>query len=180
MENIDLVQLTQQTKKLSAMIIENNEISSELLNSTFKNFFNEVTMISDATQAIQAIKQKSPDVIFLDLVMPKIDGIELSNQIYNINPNQIIVVISSSQDINKISKLIELGVASFIQKPIGTQKTIEVLSNITKIITKRKKIEMKTFSISLPIDIYETVNDNAKLESISKNAVVIRALRNYY
>ncbi len=180
MENIDLVQLTQQTKKLSAMIIENNEISSELLNSTFKNFFNEVTMISDATQAIQAMKQKSPDVIFLDLVMPKIDGIELSNQIYNINPNQIIVVISSSQDINKISKLIELGVASFIQKPIGTQKTIEVLSNITKIITKRKKIEMKTFSISLPIDIYETVNDNAKLESISKNAVVIRALRNYY
>ncbi len=180
MENIDLVQLTQQTKKLSAMIIENDEISSELLNSTFKNFFNEVTMISDATQAIQAMKQKSPDVIFLDLVMPKIDGIELSNQIYNINPNQIIVVISSSQDINKISKLIELGVASFIQKPIGTQKTIEVLSNITKIITKRKKIEMKTFSISLPIDIYETVNDNAKLESISKNAVVIRALRNYY
>ena len=47
-------------------------------------------------------------------------------------------------------------------------------------ITKKKKIETKTFSISLPLDLYEVVNSNAKAESISKNAVIIRALRNFY
>ena len=43
-----------------------------------------------------------------------------------------------------------------------------------------KKVETKTFSISLPLDLYETVNDNAKAESISKYAVIIRALRTFY
>ena len=47
-------------------------------------------------------------------------------------------------------------------------------------INKKKKIETKTFSISLPLDLYEMVDDNAKAESISKNAVIIRALRSFY
>ena len=55
-----------------------------------------------------------------------------------------------------------------------------MLQNIVAMIAKRKKIETKTFSISLPLDVYELVDENAKAESISKNAVIIRALRSFY
>jgi len=48
------------------------------------------------------------------------------------------------------------------------------------LISKKKKIETKTFSISLPLNLYELVDENAKTESISKNAVIIRALRSFY
>ncbi len=112
--------------------------------------------------------------------MPEMDGIELARRIREINPNQIIIVISASNDIQKISESIEIGVNSFIQKPIDTKKIIELLTNVTALISKKKKIETKTFSISLPLDLYELVDENAKAESISKNAVIIRALRDFY
>jgi YesN/AraC family two-component response regulator len=121
-----------------------------------------------------------PDIVFVDIVMPEMDGIELSRRLREMNPNQIIIVISASNDIQKISESIEIGVNSFIQKPIDTKKIIELLSNVTALISKKKKVETKTFSISLPLNLYELVDENAKVESISKNAVIIRALRSFY
>ena len=180
MGNIDLVQLTQQTKKLTAMIVEDEKVTNELLSSTFKNFFSDVHSCFNGEEALTVYNKNKPDVVFVDIIMSGMDGIELSRRIREENPGQIIIVISASNDIEKISESIEVGVNSFIQKPIDTKKIIELLSNVIAMITKKKKIETKTFSISLPLDLYETVNDNAKAESISKNAVIIRALRSFY
>ncbi|MEO1954563.1 MAG: response regulator [Campylobacterales bacterium] len=180
MGNVDLVQLTEQTKKLTAMVVEDEKVTNELLNSTFKNFFSDVKSVFNGEEALKAYKKNAPDVIFVDIIMSGMDGIELSRKIREINPAQIIIVISASNDIEKISESIEVGVNSFIQKPIDTKKIVELLSNIVGMVNKKKKIETKTFSISLPLDLYEVVDDNAKAESISKNAVIIRALRNFY
>jgi len=180
MSNVDLVQLTQQTKKLSAMVVEDEKVANELLSSTFKNFFSDVKSCFNGAEALSAYEKLTPDVVFVDIIMAEMDGIELSRKIREINPNQIIIVISASNDIEKISESIEVGVNSFIQKPIDTKKIIELLTSVVSMINKKKKIETKTFSISLPLDLYEIVNENAKAESISKNAVIIRALRSFY
>jgi len=180
MANIDLVQLTGQTKKLTAMIVEDEKVTNELLSSTFKNFFSDVYSCFDGEEALRTYNRVKPDVVFVDIIMAGMDGIELSRRIRAINPTQIIIVISASNDIEKISESIEVGVNSFIQKPIDTKKIIELLTSIVSMISKKRKIETKTFSISLPLDLYDLVNDNAKAESISKNAVIIRALRGFY
>ena len=180
MANVDLVQLTEQTKKLIAMVVEDEGVANELLSSTFKNFFSEVSSAFNGKEALEMFERLQPDIIFVDIVMPEMDGIELSRKLREMNPNQIIIVISASNDIQKISESIEIGVNSFIQKPIDTKKIIELLSNVTALISKKKKIETKTFSISLPLNLYELVDENAKTESISKNAVIIRALRSFY
>lgn len=180
MANVDLVQLTEQTKKLTAMVVEDEGVANELLSSTFKNFFSDVSSAFNGKEAIEMFERLQPDIVFVDIVMPEMDGIELSRKLREMNPNQIIIVISASNDIQKISESIEIGVNSFIQKPFDTKKIIELLANVTALISKKKKIETKTFSISLPLNLYELVDDNAKSESISKNAVIIRALRAFY
>jgi YesN/AraC family two-component response regulator len=180
MQNVDLVQLTSQTKKLTAMIVEDEKVTNELLSSTFKNFFSKVYSCFNGEEALATYNKIQPDVVFVDVIMAGMDGIDLSRKIREINPTQIIIVISASNDIEKISESIEVGVNSFIQKPIDTKKIIELLISVIAMVTKKKKIETKTFSISLPLDVYEIVNDSAKAESISKNAIIIRALRNFF
>jgi len=178
--NVDLIQLTQQTKKLTAMVVEDEKVTNELLSSTFKNFFADVDSCFDGESALKIYEEKKPDVIFVDIIMSGMDGIELARKIREINPAQIIIVISASNDMEKISESIEVGVNSFIQKPIDTKKIIDLLASIVSMINKKRKQQTKTFSISLPLDLYDLVNDNAKAESISKNAVIIRALRKFY
>ncbi len=180
MGTVDLVKLTEKTKKLTAMVVEDEGEANALLSSTFKNFFADVVSAFNGEEALKLYETLQPDIIFVDIVMDGMDGLELSRKLRLLNPNQIIIVISASNDIEKIAESIEIGVNSFIQKPIDTKKIIELLGNVTALVTKKKKIETKTFSISLPLDLYELVDDNAKAESISKNAVIIRALRSFY
>ena len=120
MSAVDLVRLTEQTKKLTAMVVEDEKVANELLSSTFKNFFSEVTSAFDGKEALRLYEEKQPDILFVDIIMPEMDGIEFSRRIKEINPGQIIIVISASNDIQKISESIEIGVNSFIQKPIDT------------------------------------------------------------
>ena len=180
MNNMDLIKLTEQTKKLTALVVEDEKVTNELLSSTFKNFFADVESCFDGESALKLYREQQPDIVFVDIIMPGMDGIELSRKIRAMNRDQIIIVISASNDMEKISESIEVGVNSFIQKPIDTKKIIELLGGVVTMVAKRKKVETKTFSISLPLDLYEIVNDNAKAESISKNAVIIRALRSFY
>ncbi|RUM73635.1 MAG: response regulator, partial [Sulfurovum sp.] len=73
-----------------------------------------------------------------------------------------------------------IGVNNFIRKPINTDKMIDVLKDIVSDIKKQKKNRTKIFSITLPLDLYEQVDQDAKSESISKNAMIIRALKHFY
>ena len=130
MGNIDLVQLTQQTKKLTAMIVEDDKALNDELSGNFRNFFATVQSMLSGEEALVAYNNAKPDVVFIDIIMPGMDGIELSRKIRAIDPSQIIVVISASNDMQKISESIEVGVNSFIQKPIDTKN--QCLSSLSQ------------------------------------------------
>lgn len=179
-ENVDLVQLTQETKKLSVLIVEDDKALNNALNKTLRSFFADVKSCYSGKEALEIYKDTSPDIIFVDMIMPEMDGIELSRQLRELDQNQIIIVISASHDLDKISQTIQVGVNSFVQKPIDSKKIIDILTSIVMLVEKRKKTEVKIFSISLPLDVYDTVNKAARAESISKNAIIIRTLRNMY
>ncbi|WP_201352824.1 response regulator [Hydrogenimonas urashimensis] len=176
----DIIKIANETKKLNALVVEDEKEANELMVSTFGNFFNSVDSAMNAEEALEIYKKKKPDVIFIDIILPGMDGLELARKIREINPDQIIVIISASNDMSKISEAIKIGVDSFIQKPIDSNKIIDLLKNINQTIAKRKKIETKTFSITLPMDLYDRVHSDAKTERISKNAMIIRALKSFY
>jgi|GEM_PF-327250 DNA-binding NtrC family response regulator len=179
-KNVDLVRLSEETKKLTALIVEDEKEANRLLTGTFTNFFAEVYSTFNGKDGLEIYSKYKPDVVFVDIIMEGMDGINLSRNIRELNRNQIIVIISASNDITKISETIEIGVNSFIQKPIDTDKVVDLLSAIVEIVNRRKKVETRTFSISLPVDVYDRVEIGARAESISKNAIVIRSLRQFY
>ena len=178
--NNDLMKIVEETKKLKTLVLEDEPETNELMCTTLKNFFADVYSATDATSAMQMFEQHSPDIIFIDIILPGKSGLEVAKEIREINPKQIIVVVSASNDMGNISEAVKIGVNNFIRKPIDTDKMIDVLKDIVADIKKQKKNRTKIFSITLPLDLYEQVDQDAKSESISKNAMIIRALKHFY
>ena len=177
---VDIVKLMEETNKLTAILVEDDEKTNELLSKQLEKFFKYVYTAKDGKEAINIYQNNRPDIVFTDIIMPNSDGIDLTKAIKKINASQIIIAISAVNDIDKIYESVEVGVDSFINKPITSKKLLDILEKTVLSINKRKKMETKTFSISLPVDLYEMVDDSAKSESISKNAFIIRALRSFY
>ncbi len=174
------MKIVEETKKLKTMVLEDDPETNELMSTTLKNFFEEVYSALDGETAIELYNKYQPDIIFVDIILPGKSGLEIAKEIREKNPKQMIVVVSASDDMGNISEAVKIGVNNFIRKPINTDKMIDVLKDIVTDIKKQKKNRTKIFSITLPLDLYEQVDSDAKNESISKNAMIIRALKHFY
>ncbi len=103
---------------ITVVLIDDHSI----LLSTLKIFLNTQEGITvsgttnDALCAIELIKQKTPDVVLLDISMPKINGIDLIPKIKKNSPNSKILILTMFEDKQYMQKVLEAGASGFLVK----------------------------------------------------------------
>lgn len=140
---INSKELLEYTKKLSILFVEDHDELRTSTDSILKNFFKEVTSVENGQEAlksylnyIQGNDGKSYDMVLTDIKMPKMDGVELTKNIYEINPSQALIVLSAFDDSKYLLPLINLGIEQFLKKPLDFQELLTVLLKTSKKITK--------------------------------------------
>lgn len=103
----------------------------ELLRNIFEEQGHRVIGVAtNGNEAIQLARQLQPDVLFLDLVMPDLNGLEAAQEILSSNPNQNIITCSSLNEPWVKNKVLETGCKYFLTKPFSKNDVIESLRNI--------------------------------------------------
>lgn len=80
--------------------------------------------------AFELYKKHNPDIVMMDLVMPKYDGFFGIEKIRNYDPKSKIMIISASLTTSYVKKLLELNVDSISLKPYDLSNVIDTLYNI--------------------------------------------------
>jgi len=90
--------------------------------------------IFQATNGLEAVKmtlKEKPDIVFLDLTMPEMDGYTALPKLLKINPDIKVVVVSADVQERAKEKVLALGAKFHIAKPINPQKLKEILESFT-------------------------------------------------
>ena len=82
---------------------------------------------TDGQSAIDKYKEINPDIVFLDIVMPRKDGNIAISEIMSYDPNATIIIVSSVGTQAQLKCALEAGAKDFIQKPIDSQQVIDVV-----------------------------------------------------
>ena len=99
-------------------------LASILEDEKFKVFTSE-----DALFGIEILKRESIDIIFLDVLLPKLGGIEALEKIRKEWPAVEIVMISGHANIDMAVRAVKLGVFDFLEKPLSLDKVLTVSRN---------------------------------------------------
>ena len=83
---------------------------------------------TDGQSAIDKYKEINPDIVFLDIVMPRKDGNIAISEIMSYDPNATIIIVSSVGTQTQLNCALEAGAKDFIQKPIDSQQVIDVVT----------------------------------------------------
>jgi len=108
--------------------------------SLLKNFFNEVDTADNGEEGFIKYEdfhdshRKYYDIVITDIRMPKQNGLELSKDIFNLNPRQIVMVTSAHDDAESLIEFINIGIKRFIKKPFTTMEIIDSLLYICNLI----------------------------------------------
>nr|WP_312524244.1 response regulator [Anaerospora sp.] len=84
----------------------------------------------DGEQAVQLYNEYSPDLVTMDITMPKMDGIEAVRNIHSNNSSARIVMVTAIGQQSIITAAIEAGAADFIVKPFDPVQVIATISKV--------------------------------------------------
>ena len=123
-------------QEVDILLVEDNPNDAELtLRALRKNeLAARIAIARDGAEAIDYLfkNEQKPRVIFLDLKLPKVDGIEVLRRIRSDNRTKSIpvVVLTSSQEERDITQTYELGVNSYVVKPVEFDKFYKTVSDL--------------------------------------------------
>ena len=123
---------------MKALIVEDEEILAKVLEEKLKKANFNVQIAENGEKAISITKNFNPDIILLDLMLPKIDGFEVLKEIKKDNDTKLIPVIAITNlaDDDHIKKALQLGVVDYFVK--ANHPVNEIVEKVKAILLKSK------------------------------------------
>lgn len=145
----------------SILVVEDNEVLNEMISTRLKLESYNVYSAFDGEEALNTLEHKYIDLIISDIMMPGIDGYELTKSLRDINSTIPILMISAKNQIEDMEKGFMAGTDDYMIKPINMQ---EMIFRVKALLRRSKIVNEKKLKVGDTILDYDAltikINDN--------------------
>ena len=173
--------------KKTILVVDDEKMIRNLLNINLtKEGYNVIEAV-DGLEAVELATEKKPDLILLDVMIPKLDGLSVCKRIKNTMNVPILMVTAKDSEVDKILGL-ELGADDYVTKPFSVRELIaRIKANLRKIEAssateqtsadgvKRDNI-IKVGALTLDLDRFEVMVDNKRVDLTLREYEVLKFL----
>ncbi|WP_010681342.1 response regulator YycF [Acetivibrio cellulolyticus] len=135
---------------------------------------------NDGEQAIECALKEKPDLILLDIMLPKVDGFTVCRKLRQTISTPIIMITAKEEEVDKVLGL-ELGADDYITKPFSTRELMaRVKANLRRVSSENTVSKecnaIKCGDLEIDIDRYEVKRDNKVLELTLREFELVKFL----
>jgi DNA-binding NarL/FixJ family response regulator len=119
-------------KKINILLVENHALVMESIRQSLEREanFTVVGEAADGEEAVRMARELEPDVIVMDISLPKINGIEATKQIKAFRPSAIILGLTAYDYEQYIFPLLDAGAAGYLLKDISSRELIDAIKTV--------------------------------------------------
>jgi len=128
-------------KQLTLLYVEDEDNEREELQEYLRLYVNELYVAKNGKEGIELFEKFAPDIVLTDIAMPKMNGIEMSQKIKQLNISTPIIITTAFSDAKYILKAIDVGIDSYILKPFNLQKVNEKLNQTAKYLVESDELK---------------------------------------
>jgi two-component system chemotaxis response regulator CheY len=113
------------------LLVDDSPISRKMMKSCIpKDRDYELFEAGDGLAGFEAFKENRPDVTFMDLTMPVMDGTEATRKIIEFDPEAIVIVCTADIQIKSLTTVLDLGAFMVIKKPPSKENVENALLKV--------------------------------------------------
>ncbi|MBS4069309.1 MAG: response regulator transcription factor [Sulfurimonas sp.] len=124
-------------KDLKVLLVEDEESISRLLKEAVADSFYTFLIAKDGLEGIALFKKLKPDIVITDIMMPRMSGLEMAQELRKINPDIHIIVLSAFSEKEKLLSAIDIGINKYFLKPFDTDELLDYIQSITPKLSDR-------------------------------------------
>lgn len=118
---------------LNILIADDSKIVVHLLTNMFKELGHNIAgTASNGEEALDKYIELKPDLVTMDITMPKVDGIQATKNILAQDPDALVIVITSHGQEQMIVEAVEAGAKGYILKPFRKENIDKQIKQILK------------------------------------------------
>lgn len=117
-----------QKRQPKILLVDDNDLMRTLLRGILRS--ESCQVVGEAKNgliALDLIEKTLPDVVFLDVMMPEMDGLEALQNIKERHPGIRVIMITGNPSVENVQESIQGGASGFIVKPFNTAKVLDTL-----------------------------------------------------
>jgi signal transduction histidine kinase/CheY-like chemotaxis protein len=113
--------------ELSILIAEDNLINQKVAQSIFKNIGYEIEIAKNGLEAVQLMEKSNYDVVFMDLLMPEMDGYQATSEIRKAGHTMPVIAMSADETDETRVAAFEAGMNEYLMKPARVESIKQLL-----------------------------------------------------
>ena len=140
----------------SILVVDDEEIMREVITTLLEEEGYRVTSSATGEEGVEKVKEVTPDLVLLDLMLPSMGGLEALEEIIRIDPDIVVIMISAYASIENAVDATKSGAFDFITKPFKNEELLLVVKNGLK----KRSLEIENRQLK------RTLNERASFENI--------------
>ena len=153
-------------KELRILLVEDEEKLASLLKNAIGDSFYSFHISSNGKEGLEMFKTIAPDIVITDIMMPYMDGLEMSKEIRRLNIDVPIIILSAFSETDKFLNAIDVGVVKYLIKPFDPDELLDYISSLSERFESKliKLVDDYTFNTTK-----KTLYKNSRYVALSKN-----------
>jgi len=119
-------------EKMRIMVVDDEKIVRESLYHWFKRSGHVVETAASGFEALEKLEKVAFDVLFVDIKMPRMDGLEVLRRVKEEYPDTIVIIITAYGSIESAVEAMKIGAGDYLLKPFRPDQLALVIAKITR------------------------------------------------
>lgn len=156
------------------LIVDDEKSIVDILDFNLRRDGYEVVKAYNGEDGLKLFREKNPDLVLLDIMMPKIDGLQVCKEIRNESNTPIIMLTAKAEEVDKVIGL-EFGADDYVTKPFSVR---EVLARV-KANIRRRTMDVKEHDKAKELNYGRLIINTERYEVKKDDMVVDLTVREY-
>lgn len=112
------------------LIVDDDADIMEMLNAMLEGQGWHVLNAASGEQALRILREEHPDLVLLDIMMPRMNGIEVLREARRVAPGMRVIMTTAYGDVGSYLESMDLGACEYLNKPFETSELLAMISRV--------------------------------------------------
>ena len=131
------------TRKERVLIVDDEPVNQELLEAFLIGCDYDLDFAADGAEALEKVKSFEPDLVLLDIMMPKMSGFEVCEQIKSApeTAGVMVLMVTALGELGDVERAVKVGCDDYLSKPVNKAELLKRVENMLKLRAVTNELE---------------------------------------